>query len=112
MINNGHRRRTRKRKSGARDTRMLYRRRYYYYYYCRYYFAYLRIVLTDGNGERGEFAGVRDHGRNGHGQHDAGTGTDPQQVFDRQQRRDPKTRRLVLPYDVVAACGSEKQTVR
>jgi len=68
------------------------------------------VQLTDWNGERGDFAGVRDHGRNGHGQDNARAGTDPQQVFDRQQRRDAETRSFVLPNDVVTACGGKKRT--
>lgn len=70
----------------------------------------LQYQLTNRNRERDEFSSVRDHGRYGHGQDDARASADPQKVFDRQQRRNSKTRRFVLPYDVVAACKG--QTVK
>jgi hypothetical protein len=41
------------------------------------------FALTDWNRKCDEFAGVGGYGRNGHGQDNTRTGTDPQEVFDR-----------------------------
>lgn len=62
-------------------------------------------VLTNWNRKCDKFAGVGGYGRNGHGQDDARTGTDPQEVFDRQQRCDAETGRFVLSDNVIATYG-------